>query len=90
MVFAFIGYANESIAKTVLEMKEHKVDDRELKLSVARLKTTRIFIGGLDKGETKDETVVIINIFLYFTGPLHNIHSQHTRTTSFSCVVFLL
>jgi len=57
--FAFIGYVDESIAKTVLKMERHKVDDRELKLSVAKKQTSRIFVGGLDKNETKIETVEV-------------------------------
>jgi len=55
--FAFLAYVDENVTKTVLEKKDHKLGDREITVDAAKPKTQRIFVGGLDKGETKEEEI---------------------------------
>jgi len=55
--FAFISYTDKEVAKSVLSMGDHKLDGRSLTIKEAKPKTTKFFVGGLDRDKTDAESL---------------------------------
>jgi len=55
--FAFISYTDKEVAKAVLGMADHKLDGRSLTIKEAKPKTTKFFVGGLDRDKTDAESL---------------------------------
>jgi len=55
--FAFISYADREIAEKVLQMNGHQLDGRDLTIKEAKPKTTKFFVGGLDRDKTDAQSL---------------------------------
>jgi len=55
--FAFVAYKDPSIAKTVINMGSHNLGGRELRVNAAKPKTVKIFVGGINKEATTDDSI---------------------------------